>query len=98
MVAKPFPNKTVYVLKTKSALPEEGKQLLEAFERDVEDIQREVQLKTETRREALVKELEALQEKYTKAGQLDEVIVIRDYLRSGQPGKYFIKRQALIKR
>ena len=97
-VVKPFPNKTVYILKTKSALPEDGKQLLEAFERDVEEIQREVQLKTEARREALVKELEALQEKYTKAGQLDEAIAVRNYLRSGQPGKYFIVRQSLMKR
>ena len=71
---------------------------MEAFERDVEEIQREAERKSEARREALVKELEALQDKYTKSGQLDEAIVIRDYLRSGQPGKYFIKRQALIKR
>jgi hypothetical protein len=70
------------------ALPPEGEQLLEAFQCDVE-----------ARREALVKELQALQEKYTKAGQLDEAVTIRNYLRAGQPGKYLLtKRPASTKR
>ena len=88
----------VYRITKLKALPAEGEQLLDAFERDVEEIRREVERKSEARREALVKELEALQDKYTKSGQLDEAIAIRDYLRSGQPGKYSIKSQVIMKR
>jgi hypothetical protein len=39
-----------------------------------------------TRREALAKELQDLQERYTKAGKLEEAIAIRDYIRAGMPG------------
>ena len=53
----------VYRLTKLKALPAEGEQLLQTFERDVEEIRREVERKSEARREALVKELEALQDK-----------------------------------
>ncbi len=89
----------VYRLTKLKPLPTEGEQLLQAFERDVEEIRREVERKSEARREALVKELEALQDKYSKAGQLDEAVAIRDYLRSGQPGKHVVvSKGSLIKK
>ena len=34
-----------------------------------------------------VKALQDLQDKYTKAGKLDEAVAIRDYLRAGGPGR-----------
>ena len=77
----------VFWLTKSKPLPAEGEQLLEAFHRDIE-----------ARREALIKELQALQDKYTKAGSLDEAIAIRDFLRSGQPGKYAVKKPLLMKR
>jgi hypothetical protein len=74
-----------------AALPAEGQQLLETFEREIDEIQREMERKRDARREALVSELQALQDKFAKAGQLDEAVAIRDYLRSGEPGKVVTK-------
>jgi beta-lactamase regulating signal transducer with metallopeptidase domain len=68
-----------------SKLPEDGQNLVKSFEADRSSIQAEADAKVKARREATVKQLEALQEQYTKAGKLDEAIAIRDYLRSGGP-------------
>ncbi len=68
-------------------LPADGKQLVEAFEKDRQAIEEEIETKVDLRREELVKALEALQEQYTKAGKLDEAVAIRDYLRTGQVGR-----------
>ena len=78
-----------YLLKelTRPDLPADGKQLVEAFEKDRQAIQEEIKRKVDLRREELVKALEALQEQYTKAGKLDEAVAIRDYLRTGQVGR-----------
>ena len=82
----------------KNALPAEGQQLLETLEADTKAIQEEANQKIDARRASAVKELEALQEQYTKAGKLDEAVAIRDYLRAGGPGskipfaRYGIKR------
>ena len=74
----------------KAALPanltEEGKQLVDSFEKDRAAIEAEVAPKVAARREAAIKSLQALQEQYTKAGKLDEAVAIRDYLRAGGPG------------
>jgi hypothetical protein len=86
------------VRKLRDPLPRDGQQLVASFERDVDEIEREVARKIEARRDALVKELQALQDQYTKAGQLDDALVIRDYLRSGPPGKYSTKKPQLMKR
>ena len=78
-----------YLLKelTRPDLPADGKQLVEAFEKDRQAIHEEAERKLDLRREELVKALEALQEQYTKAGKLDEAVAIRDYLRTGQVGR-----------
>ena len=85
-VATPPPR---YLLKelTRPDLPADGKQLVEAFEKDRQAIHEEAERKLDLRREELVKALEALQEQYTKAGKLDEAVAIRDYLRTGQVGR-----------
>jgi beta-lactamase regulating signal transducer with metallopeptidase domain len=77
-------------------LTPEGQQLVEAFEKDRAAIQQEADKKVESRREAAVKALEALQDQYAKAGKLDEAVAIRDFLRAGGPGKnltYVLRRE-----
>jgi beta-lactamase regulating signal transducer with metallopeptidase domain len=71
-----------------ATLPEEGQALLQTYNSDLEAIQREAAQKSEARRDTLTKELEQLQDTYTKAGKLDEAIAIRNYLRrsSGRSG------------
>ena len=81
----------------KNALPEDGQKLLESLEADLKSIQEEADQKIEARRASAVKALEALQDQYTKAGKLDEAIVIRDYLRAGGPGKLPMARYVIKK-
>ena len=66
-------------------LPAEGKELVQTYDADVAAIYKEIEQKTEARRQAAIKSLEALQDQLTKAGKLDEAVAIRDYLRSGGP-------------
>jgi hypothetical protein len=70
-------------------LPVEGQELLEVFDTEQKAIQAEADQKVAARREAVVKALEALQDKYARAGQLDEAVAIRDYLRAGGPNSTF---------
>lgn len=67
-------------------LPDDGKALVEGYKTDIEAIQAEAERKTTASREAIIKSLQDLQEKYTREGKLDEAIAIRDYLRAGGPG------------
>ena len=83
-----------WISNTKS-LPEDAQKALTTYETDREAIEREIDAKLEARRVAVTKELEALQERYTKAGKLDEAVAIRDYLRAGGPS---LKHQWIIKR
>jgi hypothetical protein len=69
-----------------SGLPAQGRQLLEGFEADRDAIQEEAEQKIAARREAVVQALQDLQDQLTKAGQLDEAVAVRDYLRAGGPG------------
>ena len=86
-VATPPQRKNLSIEWTRPALPADGNQLVEAFEKDVQAIQEEIKRKVDLRREELVKALEVLQEQYTKAGKLDEAVAIRDYLRTGWVGR-----------
>ena len=75
------------------ALTDEGQKLVTDYSADLEAIQKEMQAKTEARREAVIQALQALQELYTKAGKLDEAVAIRDYLKAGGPagsGHYWV--------
>jgi hypothetical protein len=67
-------------------LPADGQDLLKGFAADRDAIEAEADKKIAARREALAKELQDLQERYTKAGKLEEAIVIRDFIRAGMPG------------
>jgi excinuclease UvrABC helicase subunit UvrB len=68
-----------------TSLTEDGQKLIQGFDADREAIQKEVDQKIQARREAVIKELEKLQDQYAKAGKLDEAVAIRDYLRAGGP-------------
>lgn len=96
VVNTPMQRYTAYV--RKGPLPEEGQKLLETLAADQKAIQDEAAQKLEARRAAAVRELEDLQEKYTKAGKLDEAVAIRDFLRAGGPGgipyaRYTLRKQ-----
>ena len=71
---------------TPESLTDEGQKLVTDYSTDLEAIQKEMQAKLEARREAVIQSLQALQDQYTKAGQLDEAVAIRDYLKAGGPG------------
>ena len=64
-----------------AALPAEGQKLLTQFDADREQMQKDLASRIEARRQDLIKQLEALQEQFTKAGKLDEAIAVRNYLR-----------------
>ena len=73
-------------------LPADGQKLLKTFETDRDAIQEEADRKVDARKAALMKELQALQDQYAKAGKLDEAIAIRDYIRSGGPDHGWVIR------
>lgn len=68
-------------------LPAEGQELVKGFETQREAILKEIDQKIAASQEAVIKSLQALQDKYTKEGKLDEAVAIRDYLRAGGPGR-----------
>jgi beta-lactamase regulating signal transducer with metallopeptidase domain len=81
------PRKNLTVIVDRTALPQDGRELLEAFNKDRSDLIKETERRLNERRDALIKALEVLQAEYTKAGRLDDAVAIRDYLRAGGPGR-----------
>ena len=77
-----------YVLeRSTTALPADGRQLIDAFSAERDAIQADAEKRISERREAVVTALQNLQDRYTKEGRLDEAVAIRDYLRAGGPGR-----------
>jgi beta-lactamase regulating signal transducer with metallopeptidase domain len=76
----------VLTLKRRPDLPADGEELLKAFDADQDALHKELEQKIAARKEALGKQLQALQDRYTKEGKLDEAVAIRDYIRAGMPG------------
>ena len=66
-------------------LTEEGQKIVEKFSTQREAIQKEVDARVEAERQATIKQLQALQDQYAKAGKLDEAVAIRDFLKAGGP-------------
>lgn len=62
-------------------LPEVARPLAEAFSQDQQAYLAEMLQKTAARREVFVAEMQRLQDELTKAGNLDDAVAIRDYLR-----------------
>ena len=82
----PSKNLTVYVTETSAKLPEDGQEIVKGFDAEREAIQAEAERRIEERRQAVIKALQDLQERYAREGKLDEAVAIRDYLRAGGPG------------
>lgn len=61
-----------------SALPGDVLDRIREFEADARDIQQKADAKIKARRQQLIRELQVLQDTYTKAGKLDEAVGIRD--------------------
>jgi beta-lactamase regulating signal transducer with metallopeptidase domain len=68
-------------------LPADGQDLVKGFETQRDAIEKEADQKIAAGQEALMKALQDLQDKYAKAGKLDEAVAIRDYIRAGGPGR-----------
>lgn len=66
-------------------LPEVALPLAEAFSKDQQAYLAEMLQKTAARREVFVAEMQRLQDELTKAGNLDDAVAIRDYLRMSTP-------------
>lgn len=85
-VQTPVAGRGIYLLAPgPDSLPDDGQALVAAFEIEREVIEREIQQRIETKRRDVVAALEALQDRYTREGKLDEAVALRDYLRAGQP-------------
>jgi hypothetical protein len=78
-------NYTVSV-KQRRDLPADGEELLKGYEADRKAFEEELDKKVAARRAVLEKAFNDLQEKYTKAGKLDEAVAIRDFIKAGMPG------------
>ncbi len=61
--------------------PPEVQKLLDKFDRDTQAIQTEADEQIATARRSLTKDLDMLQEKFTKEAKLDDAIRVRDLIR-----------------
>lgn len=61
-----------------SSLPSDVLDRIREFEADAREIQQKADAKIKARRQQLIRELQVLQDTYTKAGKLDEAVGIRD--------------------
>jgi beta-lactamase regulating signal transducer with metallopeptidase domain len=68
------------------ALPLEAQQALAAYEQRKAEAQREMEIRMNRARSELTRQLKELQDRYTKAGRLDEAVSIRDRLRALEAG------------
>lgn len=72
-------------------LPDDALQLLRQFEAQQTEARRELEQKLSHQRQDLIDGLQKLQDRYTKAGRLDEAVAVRDEirrLRAAQPPLY----------
>jgi beta-lactamase regulating signal transducer with metallopeptidase domain len=63
------------------ALPADAQALVDRFSEQQAEARREADAKIATQREELVKQLQALQDSYTKAGSLDDAVAVRNGIR-----------------
>jgi hypothetical protein len=72
-----------------TAMTDEAQNLVKGFDADRDAIQKEANAKVQARRDAAIKDLEALQDQYAKAGKLDEAVAIRNFLKAGGPSQHY---------
>jgi beta-lactamase regulating signal transducer with metallopeptidase domain len=75
---------TVQLSNVPEALPKAAREVLEQLIRDQDDARREAHRRIEHAKADTVRQLKQLQDSYTKAGQLDEAVAVRDAVRQLQ--------------
>lgn len=65
-----------------TAVTEEAQKVLTTYENDVAEARRSFEKATAHHRQKAIRELETLQDRYTKAGKLDEAVAVRDRVRA----------------
>ncbi|MDB5356973.1 MAG: blaR1 2 [Phycisphaerales bacterium] len=70
-----------YVRANSAPLPAEAQNLIDRSAEQEAEIRREMARKLNEQRAQLIQQLKELQDKYTKAGQLDEAVAVRDRVR-----------------
>lgn len=70
-------------------LPEDAQKLFDKYSEQEAQVRKEAEAKLQEQKAALVKELQALQDSYTKAGKLDEAVAIRNRIRQLQSAPSF---------
>jgi beta-lactamase regulating signal transducer with metallopeptidase domain len=68
-----------------AGLPEAARVLADAFSKDQQTYLEEMMQKTSARRATFTAEMQRLQDELTKAGNLDDAVAVRDYLRTTAP-------------
>ena len=68
----------------RAPLPEDAQKVFDKYSEQEAQVRKEMEAKLQDQRAALVKELQTLQDSYTKAGKLDEAVAIRDRIRQLQ--------------
>ncbi len=87
MIAEPdWRRNYTLTIKRRPNLPAEGQDLIDGYDADRKALDEELDRKVAARRATLEKSLTDLQEKYAKAGKLDEAVAIRDFIKAGMPG------------
>jgi hypothetical protein len=88
----------VYFHQAKDQLPDDAMKLVQKFEQQQADARKEMEARLGAQRDELVKQLQALQDSYTKAGKLDEAVAIRDRIRGLSHGEAFPREYAWTSR
>lgn len=84
--AAPGAGLSLYGSRAAQPLPQDVQEVVRQFQQQRAEAERELQQKLARQREEMVQELKKLQDKHTKAGELDEAVAIRDYIRRLQAG------------
>ncbi|HSU65498.1 MAG TPA: LCCL domain-containing protein, partial [Tepidisphaeraceae bacterium] len=69
---------------TASQLPPDAQDAIQKFEQQQMEARRELERRLAEQRDVLVRQLKELQDRYTRAGQLDEAVAVRDRVRQLQ--------------
>lgn len=72
------------VMPQRMQLPDEAQKIFDKYAGQEAQVRKELEAKLQEQKAALIKELQALQDSYTKAGKLDEAVAIRDRIRQVQ--------------
>jgi beta-lactamase regulating signal transducer with metallopeptidase domain len=81
----PIAARELAVDQSPETLPPDAQELIRKFEQDQAEARRELEERIQRDQAQLVRQLKELQDRYTRAGQLDEAVAIRDRIRAMRP-------------